>query len=97
MVKLPWYVLLSMDEDAFLLVLPPAPLVLKNTFAERLPQPVWSSSFSVSVLEYRLLQREPPGLETKGGMLTFDTRDTPGSVVDATGEEMRSHCCTLAL
>ena len=74
-----------MDEDAILL------------FAARLAHPAWSSSFSVSVLEYRLLQREPPGLETNGGMLTFDTRDTPGSVVDDTGEEMRSHCWTLAL
>lgn len=83
-----------MDEDAGLPVLPPAPPV----FAARLAQPAWFSSFSVSVLEYRLLQREPPGLERKGEMLTFDTRDTPGSVVDATGAEMRSHCCcTLAL
>lgn len=62
----------------------------------RLAQLAWSSSFKVSVLEYRLLQCELPELETNGGILTFDTRDTPGSVVDVTGEEMRSHCCTLA-
>lgn len=86
-----------MDEDAALLALPPGPPVFKNTFAVRLAEVDWSSSFSVSVLEYRLLQRESPGLETNGGMLTFDTRDTPGSVVEVTGEEMRSHCCTLAL
>lgn len=74
-----------MDEDAVRLL------------AARLAQLAWSSSFSVSVLEYRLLQRDPPGLETNGRILTLDTLDTPGSAVDVTGEAMRSHCWTLAL